>query len=249
MLDILEKELAIHHIRLRGRNACDCKGDRISVLSCIKMHDQSAQENKKILLKLWSELCSLLEKESQTEANSCEELSPIFTHSIKGLYKLASKFSFLRDNGTVVCLKESIDRDISSFSGLIMGKVIDYKLSIEWVHHLVRSDLYICALMKKYRMAVRHKSVVVARGVQGPWSHLDLPMLERWFEWEDVEEETSGRGQDKRHQRRYKMPLENYGEGDSSPNEGFYWREIRNEPYAFDDEDETLYPHRNQLWR
>jgi hypothetical protein len=72
-------------------------------------------------------------------------------------------------------------------------------------------------------------------------------MEERVFEWGDVAEETAGRQADKMNQRRYRMGLENTK--DSSPNEGFYWREIRNEPYLFDDEDSNPYPHRNVLWR
>jgi len=247
LLGVLERELAIHQIRLLSRNACECDGSQMSINACVKKHKDASRNNIKIILKLWNELKDILKEENG--GGTCSELREMFIPAIKNLYASSLKFSKLKELGISDCLKNAVDRDSDSFSGLTMGKVIDFKLSIDWMDHLIRRDIYICALLKRFREAARSKPVVVARGVMGPWSNVDLPILERVFEWDDIEEETSGRGGDKRNQRRYRMGLENYGEGDTTSNEGFYWREIRNEPYSFDDEDETLYPHRNQLWR
>tara|TARA_B100000614_G_scaffold262909_1_gene300778 strand:+ start:242414 stop:243154 length:741 start_codon:yes stop_codon:yes gene_type:complete len=245
LLELLEKELTVHRIKPISRHVCVCDGTKMTVRECSKKHRNSAQLNKKIILRMWAELCELLRDEDMGSPDP--KTAKLFIPALQGLYRLSCCFPQLEQNGTVSCLKDALNRDSDSFSGRTMGKVVEFKLTINWLHHLIRRDLYICALLEKFRDAARGLKVE-ARGVAGPWANLDLPMLERTFPWEDVEEETAGREKDKRHQRRYELGLENYGEGDTTPNEGFYWREIRNEPYAFDDEDETLYPHRNVLW-
>jgi hypothetical protein len=86
------------------------------------------------------------------------------------------------------------------------------------------------------------------KGVEGPWSHLDLPMQERVFKWEDIDEETMGRQNDKQHQRRYLMGLEDYDSTDSFK-EGFYYRDLNLEPFLFEDAaEESPYPYRSVLW-
>ena len=88
--------------------------------------------------------------------------------------------------------------------------------------------------------------VKLARGISGPWAHLDLPMEERVFDFGD--DEMRGRVKSRQRQRRYRKSMENY----HSPGvgEGHYWREIRNEPFSwYDRESEDPYPHRNVLQR
>lgn len=136
-----------------------------------------------------------------------------------------------------------------NFSVISRKNIILYKMISRWLDYLIKRDLYIYQLVintiNKSMLETDHEKV--ARGIQGPWGNLDLPMQERVFKWDDVSEETYGRRADIQKQRRYVMGLEDY----HSPNVkvGYYFRELRNEPYLFSDSDtESPYPHRNLLW-
>lgn len=106
-------------------------------------------------------------------------------------------------------------------------------------------------IIKKLVKVVHEKSLytmdkVSNKGIEGPFAHLDLPMEERVFKWEDVEEETTLRQRDKQLQKRYTMGHDNEPE---AFREGFYFRELRNEPYLFEDAaTESPYPYRSVLW-
>ena len=136
-----------------------------------------------------------------------------------------------------------------SFSIFSRKQLILYKMTLRWLNYLSKRDLYIYHLnvssIRNSRCAEDHEKL--ARGIQGPWGNLDLPMQERVFKWDDVSEETYGRRADIQSQRRYVMGLEDL----HSPNAkvGYYYRELRNEPYLFSDSDtESPYPHRSTLW-
>lgn len=245
MINLLEKELRINNIECIDCNNIKYKGKTIALRKCINILEKSAKGNKRILYRLWMNIVKELNKKET--GTSCPMTTLLFIPAVKSLYNLAQQFDILNSNGVTNALKETVNQDHAMFSGKVMSNIVEYRLAIEWTHHLIRKDLYICALVKKYEQLMR-KDIVVARGVAGPWSRVDIPMLERVFEWDDIAEEVAGREKDKRQQRRYRMGLEQYGEGDSSPNEGFYWREIRNEPYLFDSTEDSTYPHRNLLW-
>lgn len=245
MNDLIRKELAAQGIVPTDGNTCQWNGRRLSFDQCKKKLLSSAADNKRILLRLWTEVAEHLGQKETGEP--CPVARSMFVPAVQSLYALASNFAKLHENGVVAALKQALNNDSNAYSRLIMSKVVEFRLAIDWVHHLVRRDLYLCALIDAYRRSLQDHQVV-ARGVAGPWSNLDLPMQERVFEWEDIEEEVAGRERDKRNQRRYRMGLENYGTGDFSPNEGFFWREIRNEPYSFDDDSSNTYPHRSLLW-
>ncbi len=83
----------------------------------------------------------------------------------------------------------------------------------------------------------------MAAGVAGPGSRLDLPLKERVFEFGT---EVGNRTKAKQKQRRYRKGLENYDS--ESFAEGHYWRELRNEPFAWSDRNfDDPYPGRNYL--
>lgn len=245
MNDLIVKELAAQGIHPTDGNTCQWRGQKIPFDQCKKLLAKSSNTNKRLLLRLWGELTEHLSKRDTGEP--CPVARSMFVPALQSLYALASSFDRLRTNGVTDALKAALNEDSDSFSRLVMSKVVEFRLAIEWVHHLVRRDMYLCALIDAYKRSLL-KPRIEASGVAGPWSNLDLPMQERVFEWKDIEEEVAGREGDKRNQNRYQMGLENYGTGDFSPNEGFYWRELRNEPYSFDDEDSNPYPHRDTLW-
>jgi len=245
LTDQLIRELAAHGIHVIDGKSYHWKDEKFS-FDQIRMSLKSiTKDNKKILLRLWGEVSEVLQKKETGDSDEMSEL--LFVPAIKGLYVLSSQFKYLKENGVCESLKAALSSDSNSFSRLVMNKVIDFRLAIEWMHHLIRRNMYLQYLIEYHRISLKSKNVE-ASGVSGPWSNLDLPMEERVFEWKDIEEEVAGREKDKRNQRRYRMGLENYGTGDHSPNEGFYWREMRNEPYSFGDESSNPYPHRNLLW-
>lgn len=159
---------------------------------------------------------------------------------------------FLKEVSTVGNYDISFQKQLTSilngcgFSFSIFSRkyIILYKMTSRWLNYLAKRDLYI------YNLIIRiingdHKKV--ARGISGPWGNLDLPMQERTFLWDNVAEETYGRRADIQKQRRYVMGLEDMDP--ESMKVGYYYRELRNEPYLFSDSDtESPYPHRNLLW-
>jgi hypothetical protein len=128
-----------------------------------------------------------------------------------------------------------------------MNDVIDIRMAIEWVNHAILRDIYIASLVSAYLIMGRQGKNTLSYGVDGFYSRLDLPMPERVFSFDEIEEDLRGRSRDLKSQRRYQAGLEGYHY--PYVNEGFYWRELRNEPYSFDDTDNNPYPHRNTLWR
>jgi len=243
--EIIEQELIIQGIRPLGDKLYHWRDQKISLKQLDDSLSFLISKNKKTQLTLWIELSEVIKK--RETGDSDKDMSKMFIPALKGLYLLSCNFDSLRENGICDVLKAATLSDVNDFSRLVMNRVIEFRLSIDWLHHLIRSDMYLRFLLKAYNKS-RLNEYVVAGGVSGPWANLDLPMQERVFKWDEIEEETAGRGRDKRNQRRYTMGLENYGTGDHSPNEGFVWRELRNEPYEFDDASNNPYPHRNTLW-
>lgn len=125
---------------------------------------------------------------------------------------------------------------VNNFSSIIKSEVAMYNLYI------------IQALIKNEHKNAFSKITKLSntKGVSGPWSNLDLPMQERVFEWKDVEEETKEREVGKQKQRRYQMGYEDEKDGFK---EGYYYRELRNEPYLYENASfESPYPYRSVLW-
>ncbi len=248
MIDILLKELISKNIRFERSDVCIIDNKKMSVDNAIKLKKRTVKSDQKLLKSLWAQVSKVLKEYSPEQDKYNSDLNNLFVYSINSLYTDSLKHEFLKTENISDSLFEFLQKDILCYSEQIMERVIEYKISIDWVEHLIRSNLYVIALLNKYKLHIKN-NVVTARGVSGPWSNLDLPMEERVFKWDDIAEETAGRERDKKRQSRYTMGLENYGDGDFSPNEGFFWRELRNEPYLFEDSDEeSSYPHRNQLW-
>jgi len=166
---------------------------------------------------------------------------------------------FLKEISSVYFYDLSFQKKMSSIlnrcglhlSALSRKNLILCKMTFRWLNYLLKKDIYLYDLVYKMVNNIENQDVngnqKIARGIQGPWGNLDLPMQERVFKWDDVSEETYGRRADIQKQRRYVMGLEDMD--DPNVKVGYYWRELRNEPYLFSDSDtESPYPHRNVLW-
>lgn len=245
MIDLLEKELRIRGITPLEGGKFRIDDAEMLAPQAIRFFTDKANKNKSLLLGLWQELSSILSHPSVGAGD--QNSQRLFIPALESLHHLASYFDTLHDQGIVDAIYAALCRDIATFSGRFMMRVVEYRLGIEWTHHLIMRDLYLSAVLRRYLKLFPQVGVTTASGVGGPWSNLDLPMQERVFEWDDIAEEMEGRTKDRQSQPRYYMGLEDY----HSPRvkEGFYWEEHRRFPYDFNDEDNNPYPHRNLLWK
>lgn len=242
MTDILLKELSLHGISFE-KGQLFFRGEKSNYKQIVKYLDSRIDKNTELLRRLSKEIVK--ELQNPTAGSADKKTRRMFAHAIKCIYS-----AFVEGRcplHVIKAIKNIVNADSGLFSSRFMAKIIDFNLGIQWLMHLVRRDAYVINLLFTLSNTIKGLRQVTARGVAGPWSRLDLATEERVFKWDDIEEETLGRQYDKMTQRRYRMGLENIK--DNNPNEGFYWREIRNEPFAWGDEDSNPYPHRNLLWR
>jgi len=246
MLDLLKKELAIHGVTVNQGNV-KTKSGVLPVGHALALYKAKAKAAFELTEKLWNELSSILREPSPRNGKATEGIDNIFIHSLQGLKRMVYLFpglsNFIQIENSI-CF--ALSKDINEFSYRIMSKIIEYKMAIEWVGHIIAKNLYIKSLIAIYAKYLINKDVTIAKGVHGPFSNLDIPMQERVFDWSSISDEVAGRENDKQGQRRYKMGLEGYN--DPRVNEGFVWRELRNEPFLWGKEGENPYPHRNTLW-
>jgi hypothetical protein len=213
------------------------------------------------------DFCNLLKHrhEALTDVHEkiISELKEVVNSSIRDTKKFLTRSSlsaikyFLKEassiNGYDVSFQKRLLSILNgcgfSFSIFSRKQIILYRMTLRWLNYLSKRDLYtyhlIESAIRNSRCEENHEKL--ARGIQGPWGNLDLPMQERVFKWDDVSEETYGRRADIQKQRRYVMGLEDL----NSPNAkvGYYYRELRNEPYLFSDSaEESPYPFRSTLW-
>lgn len=187
----------------------------------------------------------------------------ISIHGLRVLQKAAirlfrkSNTFVLKDKSVSIHLKKlcSLAADRMSHATAEQGAVV---ISVIELHEYnIKKIGYLKYLIKQYEDLSKNSNIKIATdvalnsSVQGPYSNLDLPVEERVFTWNDISEEVQGRQDLKQKQRRYRMGLEDNAPSDTKV--GFYWRELRNEPYlmpAGTEEAgyESSYPYRANLW-
>jgi len=251
---LLCRELQYNGITLLNYTKCQI-GDESGqvkaqgVIRTIRDINKSIKQQKKILLSLWNEAVFLLSKESYAAEILDERMVNLFLFSLKDMVKFLLCFEGAEKSKYYDIVFNSLNRDINSFSRQQIYNIPDYKISIDWVNRTICRLLYIANLLAFASMGTKRISkydVKTARGISGPWAHLDLPMEERVFPFGD---ELQQRDKGKKGQRRYTKGLANYN-NDGRVGEGHYWRELRNEPFSwFDRETEDPYPHRSLLNR
>lgn len=246
MYNDIVRELAHHKISVGERDLVVIEDRNIPHSHAIGLFKAKARAAYSIVESLWRGVCESIRASSPSLSSSPPEgIENIFVHSLQGLKRMLYLYPGLMDFENIEkCICDALCRDVKSFSYKTMSNIVEYKLAIEWITHLINKNLYIRALLVSCQYP--ENKTVEAKGVHGPFSNLDLPWEERVFSWSAIDEETRGRDRDIKNQRRYKMGLEGYN--DPWVNEGFEWREIRNEPFLWGKEGENPYPHRNRLW-
>ena len=261
--DILQKETYYYGIKLIDQDKCQFKYKgkqyQTPIQIKIKLIDKQIRDNNKLLDKLWNELSELLKCGKNIDASIGIDvrLVNLFINSLKEIDTLARLLCSASDRckkslieiGFFKSLKLALNTDFIDFSKDVIMSVPDYKLCLDWT---IRKNCILSYIRKLLRFVLSgqvftNKDVIkIARGVAGPWSNLDLPMLERAFEWQDISDEVAGRQKDKQQQQRYRKGFDNYNS--ERVGEGHYWRELRNEPYSWYDRDtEDPYPSRSTL--
>lgn len=248
MIELVEKELNMHGIfpQQNGMIELGSHGN-ISLSKASVVFKQKAKNAYTIVSKLWNEVSSILDFQSEATSKAPEGLENTFITALQGIKKMIGLYPGLEGYNKIEdIISKALCKDINSYSYKLMSKVIEYKIAIEWVGHLIARNLYIRSLILRFVSLRSQKTETIAKGVHGPYANLDVGIKERCFEWSDISEEVAGREKEIKSQRWYKMGLEGYN--DPYVNEGFVWRELKNEPFLWGKEGENPYPHRNSLW-
>lgn len=251
---LLSKELEYHGIKLIDYTKCrisdDDGQDKVQgIIRTIREINGTIKEQKKILASLWNEVTSLLSENNFATQILDERMVNLFLFSLKDMVKYLLCFENSEQTEYYKVVSSALNRDINSFGRSQIYSIPDYKIVIDWISRVISRLLYVSNLLAFASMGpkrVAKYDIKTAKGISGPWAHLDLPMEERVFPFGDeIEQRERGKFQ----QRRYRKGLENYN-NDGRVGEGHYWRELRNEPFSwFDRGSEDPYPSRSLLSR
>lgn len=259
---LLKKELAVYGISLTGDDTCTCKDPQSNTLKKyeidkkISIFDKEIKSNMELFFDVWKHVFSLLNIESQKREKPEDiRLKKLFIYSLKSLLSLAeltvNNCSSCPKNmaNVVISIKTALTKTIYDFLPETISTIPDCLFALDWIFRRCSTISYLSRLLllsKDPKNLQQNINIKLARGVSGPWANLDIPMRERVFEWKEIAGEVSGRDKDLRKQRRYRMGFENYN--NQKIGEGFFWREIRNEPFSwYDRATEDPYPHRSTL--
>jgi hypothetical protein len=252
----LQKELSYYGIRVIKGKRCQLYKDGKSLVTqgivrTVRQLEREIEKQKSILFSLWEDIADLLQREEGNNTLMYDErMIDLFIFSLKDLSKFLMCFDDMENSEFSQIIDNSLSKDISSFSKEQISKLPDYKISVDWTHRLIGRLMYVVKLLSYVLMGADRISALdikEARGVSGPWSRLDLPMEERKYPFEQIEMDKIT--QDKQHQRRYTNSLATYN-NDGRVGNGYYWREIRNEPFSWDKRgEEDPYPSRHTLSR
>jgi len=259
---ILKNELIYYGIEVIDSGKCawllDGKRYQSKIQTKINHLRQEFKINEKILLGLFEDIVEIFN--NKEKFISSDKIShKVFIASLGSLQKLYGLI--LEDSPSIrkellngqfaIILRHALNSDIKEFSGLAIQTLPHYKIALDWIYRRnCKLGYFICLLRAVQGGAEFINTIKTARGVAGPWSRLNLPMLERAFPWQDIAEEVEGRETSKETQKRYRQGQEEYNKSDKV-GEGYYWREFRNEPYSWDSRfTESPYPQLQEgTWR
>ncbi len=214
------------------------------------MLTEEISENASLMRNIWIELCEHLITPYIREYVHDKRHEKLFISALKSLASFLDMFSSLMINQYRQIVKDALCTDIIYFSSEDISAICDFSIVIDLTHRTIERLIYVRRLIRfasRGKNKINETKIVTARGISGPWANLDLPMLERVWDWNEESENFSKRDESIRKQRRYRKGLENYNNG-GPVGEGHYWRELRNEPYSwYSNESESPYPMRSVL--
>jgi hypothetical protein len=252
--DIFKKELAFQGFKIipngvafRAQNG---ENKKYNFEKAYNMLTEEIGENATLMRNIWIELCEHLITPCIKEHTHDNNHEKIFISALKGLAAFLDMFSSPFINQYKQIVKDALCTDIVYFSPEDIVSICDFSIVIDLTHRMIEKLIYIRRLIRSAAQGkdkINETKIVTARGISGPWANLDLPMLERVWDWDEESENFSKRDESIKKQRRYSKGLRNYNNG-GPVGEGHYWREIRNEPYSwYSSENESPYPSRSVL--
>jgi len=251
---MIKKELAVYGINLLDGNLCEYFSDgnlnKLELVEMDKIIREEIKDNTTLLNDLWIDLSKVLNETGDVSDISDPRSNRLFIFSLKDLSSWLNMFDPMEVKQYKPVIENALKRDSLSYSEDQKKKIVEYKISIDWVHRVISRLYYMRRLVKvayKGKTEANKNKIVVAKGISGPWANLDLPMQERVWNWMEEDENFRNRDRNIRKQRRYRKGLEHYNKPEVG--EGHYWREIRNEPYKWSDKgSESPYPSRNTMF-
>jgi len=245
--ELLIRELDKYGVKMLNNAECSFsvkdKKFKSKIVTKIYALKKDHINNTKIIQQLLLEVVGLLSSGNPGANNVISpKLVNISLDSLYGIWDLAKLLifsveykTFLKSHNVCEILRKTFDKDYSCFSYDVLNCVSNYRIALDWIYRKNKKIEYVVSLLDLFLNNKIDKVIIKeARGIQGPWGNLDLPMQERVFGWDEVAGETYGRDKDKRMQQRYLMGYDTYNKS-GKVGEGYYWREIRNEPFAWKD--------------
>lgn len=215
-----------------------------SVSECVSLLKKETFENVSFLRNTWRSIPIFLAEDSGILTF---EGSKLLVHCLSSLYKKVNAYHVLNRIHVSSVIMDSLYSNTDKFSDKTAEDISYISIKIENTERRIRNGAFVAAALRYIHDGITKTAQISGGSVQGAYSNLDLPMAERWYMWQDIDEELDDRRSSIRSQRRYQMGLE-----DTDPlgvKEGFYWRELRNEPYKFDVlYPDSPYPYRSALW-
>lgn len=243
--ELIKSELCFQGLYCDGNECISTRSGQVtrrSVQDEMGELRSAIRENKSLLREIWVEMVKYLSARPHSFVEGGEVSQRIFANAVRMLYRTSKRFASL--NSGKQLLYSILCQDVVAIGDAFMSRVVDFSMAIDWLHHLVRNDMYRLTLLTAY---AKNTSVKTADGNYGIFP---LEMRERvWSYKEDEEDRDDAKNNpvyDFWHRRN--EVSEKYNDPYSF-DEGFVWREMRNDPYDFDDEEENPYPHRDLLWK
>jgi hypothetical protein len=191
LLPKLVQELAVHSIRVHSDgsvvildpNDSSVKQPPLAIAQAISKLRANASDNAQYALKVWANIAEACHATGAFPSNDITRR--MFISAVKHLLKQSQQSVALKENGTFHALVSASRQDITVFSEEVQNKVIESRLVIDWVSHLVAYDQYRVELLEVYFAMRSHQQTKLAFG---PFQRdLDIPEEKAipWSLWKD----------------------------------------------------------------
>jgi hypothetical protein len=213
-IELVKAELAFHGIRVMDDGLClsYMEGQDQPVQSSVrdKIHHikYEMEADKEGLRVFWGKMLKALYAPSNTLVGGTPTTEKMFVAALKHMLRFSKKYNFFKKDTKII--QAALRKDVKRFNETTMSKVIDYKICIDWLDHLVHQGKYcadMLAFFEKHRHmmadAAKHNVPVVADLQMMPSGVFDMegdehdPLKERRWLWddEDATNESSREGE------------------------------------------------------
>ena len=183
----LKRELAAHSVRVNpdgGVVIYSGEGQQqFKVSEAIEHIRSKAAENGQYLLKLWHEASDLTLDQGHFPSNDLTRR--MFISAVKHLCKQSMQSEALKAEGIYDHFREACRNDATVYSHSTMSQLVDFRLAIDWISHLVAYDTYRAELLEAYDHFRTAQTVKTAAG--GTSRSYDFPEDKPmpWWQYKD----------------------------------------------------------------